>query len=57
MGVKWESRDDIGKAFINYFSNLFIAEVPDDQEECLSVIKRRVTSKCSIIKRIYRRGG
>jgi hypothetical protein len=55
----WESQDDIDKAFINYFNNLFTLDTPYDMEECLRATKRRVTAdiKYSTFERVHNRGG
>lgn len=44
-GVIWESQDDIGKAFVNYFSNLFTSDSTDNMEDCLRAVKRQVTTE------------
>jgi hypothetical protein len=43
-GLVWETQEDIGQAFINYYDNLFTSEFSGDMESCLSATERRVTN-------------
>ncbi|XP_059431636.1 uncharacterized protein LOC132165159 [Corylus avellana] len=44
QGVLWNSFDDVGRAFVNYFLDLFTASPVGNMEPCLAHLEERVSS-------------
>jgi exonuclease III len=44
-GNRMETQEDIGRAFVDYFSDLFSTGQPDHMEECLETVDRRISTE------------
>jgi hypothetical protein len=48
-GNCWEDQDEIGKAFVDYFTTLFTTEQADNLETCLDHLEVKVTAEMNLV--------